>query len=47
MSGLAEPDPDWVERWDNYEEFNTVAAENDYRAQRGGVPLREDCSALP
>lgn len=31
----------WDQRWDNFEEYNTVATENGYRAERG-LPTRPD-----
>ena len=47
MSGLRDADPDWNKNWKNHEEHNTVAAENAYREQRGGVPQRSSYRELP
>jgi hypothetical protein len=47
MGALRDPDPAWNEAWTNHEEHNTVAAENAYREQRGGVPQRHDYRDLP
>lgn len=44
---LRDPDPNWNHDWTNYEEHNTVAAENAYREQRGGVPQRDNYRTLP
>jgi hypothetical protein len=47
QGALKDPDPQWQREWTNHEEKNTVASENRYRAQRGGVPQRENYSVLP
>lgn len=40
------PDSNWASQWHSLEEYNTVAAENAYRAERG-LPLRPDYATLP
>jgi hypothetical protein len=47
QAALMDADPKWQTDWTNHEEKNTVAAENRYRAQRGGVRQRVNYNDLP
>jgi uncharacterized Zn-binding protein involved in type VI secretion len=47
MDSMQSTDPAWNQRWTNWEEYNTVHAENGYRSETGQGPLRTDYGALP
>jgi len=44
---LTDADPTWNDNWTNREEAATVGVENDYRAERGGVPQRVNYRTMP